>query len=53
MSKSYRPQEKTPDIRYLPDTAKQINDTFRNVDYKQNLSRAFRDRIARVKGGRR
>lgn len=39
--------QKRVDLRYLPDTYKQVAQTFR--PYYDKLSRAFRDRIALVK----
>lgn len=53
MSRPHPPQEKIPNPRYLPDTARQVADTFQPVDNRISLSRAFRERIAKVKGNRR
>ncbi|GEM_PF-2301633 len=53
MRKKYPPEERIPVPKYHPDDYKRIAASWASVDYKANLSRAFRERIAKVKGARR
>lgn len=50
MSKRYQPGT-TRELRYHPDTREQVAQTFQS--YNERLSRAFRERIAMLKGRRR
>jgi len=52
MSKKYPPEKRSPSPKYHSDDYKRIASTFQDVDHKINLSRAFRDRIAKVKRSR-